>query len=424
MAGSDGSRARTSPARTRADDVAVTGLGLVSAAGIGAEETWQRVTTTTSPSHVGPHENLRDLPCDFAYTVAGLDIDRWMDVAASRVLAPFARFAVVAAHQAVTDAGLDPEAWEGGRVAVVIGSSHGGITYHDEQQRVLAERGPRRVAPSMASAITVNSAAGAVCRALGATGPGLGISTACASGTDAIGTGLQLLRAGVCDVAVVGGAEAPCSRPLIASGCQMRAMSRRRDEPAAAMRPFDADRDGFVVGEGAGLLVLERGDHARARGAAPRAWLRGYAATNDAHSPVAPSPEGEGLEQALRSALRAADVAPAEVGHVNAHGTSTVLNDTIESAVLHRVCGEGPLVTSTKAMTGHTLGASGGIETALTVLALQHRSVPPTVNLEALDPRIAVEVVAKEARPARLECAVKTSSGFGGHNAALVLTTA
>jgi 3-oxoacyl-[acyl-carrier-protein] synthase II len=287
---------------------------------------------------------------------------------------------------------------------------------------VLAEKGARRVSPKLAPLTTVNSAASSVCMDLGAHGPSLGVATACSSGTVAVGTALQLLRAGACDIAIAGGAESPRSRLLIASACQMRAVSTRRDDPASACRPFDADRDGFVVGEGAGLLVLERPDHARARNARVRAGIAGYGASSDAYSAVAPDPDGTGIERALRAAMADADVYSTQIGHVNAHGTSTVLNDSIEATMLHRVFGERPLVTSTKAMTGHTLGASGGIETALTVLALQHQLVPPTVNLRTRDVRIPIEVVSKEARPAAFDYAVKTSMGFGGHNAALVLT--
>jgi 3-oxoacyl-[acyl-carrier-protein] synthase II len=412
----------SAPGGPRPFTAAVTGLGMVTAAGIGAERTWREVCSATRPSGVGPHPALEGLTCDFVYTVDGLDIDARLGVATHRLMDRFAHLAVVAAREAVEDAGLDPATWDGERVAVVIGSAHGGLPFYDEQQAVLAERGPRRVSPKLSVVVTVNSGTGSVCRDLGARGPGLSLSTACASGTDAIGTAYQLLRAGACDIAIAGGAESACSRLLIASGCRMKAFSTRRENPSAAVRPFDADRDGFVVGEGAGLLVLERPEHARARGATVKAQLRGYGSTNDAYAAAAPHPDGAGLERALRTALADADMSAGDVDHVNAHGTSTVLNDLVEGAVLHRVCGDRPLVTSTKSMTGHTLGACGGIETALTVLALQHQTVPPTVNLESQDPEIPVEVVAKEARPARLECAVKTSLGFGGHNAALVLT--
>jgi 3-oxoacyl-[acyl-carrier-protein] synthase II len=401
---------------------AVTGLGLVTAAGVGVDAAWRGVTRADGPSSVGPVPELRDLPCDFMYTVDGLDTDALLGVTAKRMMDRFSQFAVLAAREAVADAGLDASVWDSQRVAVVIGSAHGGLPFYDEQSSVLAEKGARRVSPKLAPLTTVNSAASSVCMDLRAHGPSLGVATACSSGTVAVGTALQMLRAGACDIAIAGGAESPRSRLLIASACQMRAVSTRRDDPASACRPFDADRDGFVVGEGAGLLVLERPDHARARNARVRAGIAGYGASSDAYSAVAPDPDGTGIEHALRAAMADADVDSRQIGHVNAHGTSTVLNDLIEATMLHRVFGERPLVTSTKAVTGHTLGASGGIETALTVLALQHQLVPPTANLRTRDVRIPIEVVSKEARPAAFDCAVKTSMGFGGHNAALVLT--
>ncbi|WP_263167623.1 beta-ketoacyl-[acyl-carrier-protein] synthase family protein [Streptomyces sp. SCSIO ZS0520] len=404
--------------------VAVTGLGMVTAAGLDAARTWRSVTTATAPTGITHPEELRELPCDFFYAAHELDVDAHLGVAARRLMDRVAQLAVIAAREAVADAGLDTASWDGARVAVVIGSAHGGLPFYDRQAAVLAERGARRVSPMVSVLSTLNGPTGSVCRDLDARGPSLSLSTACASGTDAIGTAYQMLRADMCDLALAGGAESALSRLLVASGCQMKAMSTRRENPAAAVRPFDADRDGFVTGEGAGLLVLERPEHAAARGAKARAHLMGYGSTNDAYAPVAPEPDGRGLERALRTALAAAGLSGADLGHINAHGTSTALNDLVESRVLHRVCGEGPLVTSTKAMTGHTLGACGGIETALTVLALQHRLVPPTVNLDAQDPEIPVEVVAKAARAADLECAAKTSLGFGGHNAALVLTRA
>ncbi|MFJ8826673.1 beta-ketoacyl-[acyl-carrier-protein] synthase family protein [Streptomyces sp. NPDC102467] len=401
--------------------VAVTGLGLVTAAGIGVKETWSQVTGATAPRGVRRPPSLQDLPCDFMYTVGGLDIDAVLGVASSRLMDRFAQLAVVAAREAVADAGLGPDIWDSTRVAVVIGSAHGGLDFYDEQQSALTARGARRVSPRLAPLSVVNGAAGSVARDLGTRGPSLAVATACSSGTDAIGTALQLLRAGACDIAITGGAESMSSRAVFAGTCNAKALSTRTEDPAAACRPFDVDRDGFVVGEGAGILVLERADHARARGAGSRAAVLGYGAatSSEASSPVAPSEAG--IELALRAALTDADVGPGDIQHVNAHGTSTVMNDLVEAAVLHRVLGDGPLVTSTKAMTGHTLGAAGGIEAAFTVLALENQLVPATVNLQTQDPGVPVDVVAQSARTARLNCAMSTSLGFGGHNSVLVL---
>ncbi|MFF5726992.1 beta-ketoacyl-[acyl-carrier-protein] synthase family protein [[Kitasatospora] papulosa] len=403
---------------------AVTGVGLVTAAGVGADDAWRGVCDTSVAPSVPHLPELEGLPCDFMYTVDGLDTKAALGVAALRLMDRFSQLAVIAAREAVADAGLDPSVWDSGRVAVVIGSAHGGLPFYDEQHTILTERGARRVSPKLAPLSVVNGAASSVAMDLGVHGPSQAVSTACSSGTVAIGTAHQMLRAGACDIVVAGGAESVRSRLLIASACQMRAVSTRRDDPLAACRPFDTHRDGFVVGEGAGLLVMERPEHARARGATVRARVAGYGASSDAHSAVAPDPDGLGIERALRTALADADVDASDIGHVNAHGTSTVANDLIEATMLRRVLGEHLLVTSTKAMTGHTLGAAGGIESALTVLALQHQLVPPTGNLDAPDPAIPVDVVSKEARRAVFDCAVKTSLGFGGHNAALVLTRA
>ncbi len=394
----------------------------MTAAGVGAKATWHSVTQDSAPSGVRPQAELADLPCDFMYTIDGLDTTAILGIAAQRLMDRFAQLAVIAAREAVADAGLDQNTWDSSRVAVVIGSAHGGLPFYDQQHVLMSGRGARRVSPKLAPLAVVNSAASSVCMDLGAHGPSLGVATACSSGTVALGTAHQLLRAGVCDIAIAGGAESVCSRLLVASACQMKAVSTRREDPAAACRPFDVARDGFVIGEGAGILVLERPEHARARGAAVRAQVSGYGASSDAYAAVAPDPDGKGIERALRTALADADIAAGDVGHVNAHGTSTVINDLIEATALGRVLGDHPLVTSTKAMTGHTLGAAGGIETALTVLALEEQLVPPTVNLDVPDPEIPVEIVRREARPATFDCAVKTSLGFGGHNAALVLT--
>ncbi|MCF3141979.1 beta-ketoacyl-[acyl-carrier-protein] synthase family protein [Streptomyces platensis] len=409
-------------ARQEPFSAAVTGLGLVTAAGVGAKATWHTVTQEIVPGGVSHQEELADLPCDFMYTIADLDTTELLGVATQRLMDRFSQLAVIAAREAVADAGLDPESWDGGRVAVVIGSAHGGLPFYDQQHVAMAGRGARRVSPKLAPLTVVNSAASSVCMDLGAQGPSLGVATACSSGTVAVGTAHQLLRAGVCDIAIAGGAESVLSRLLIASACQMKAVSTRRDDPATACRPFDVDRDGFVVGEGAGLLVLERPEHASARRAPVRAHIRGYGASSDAYAAVAPDPEGNGIERALRSALADAQVQGRDVGHVNAHGTSTIVNDRVEATVLRRVLGDHPLVTSTKGMTGHALGAAGGIETALTVLALEQQLVPPTANLDVPDPRVPIDIVRKEARQAAFDCAVKTSLGFGGHNAALVLT--
>jgi 3-oxoacyl-[acyl-carrier-protein] synthase II len=269
----------------------------------------------------------------------------------------------------------------------------------------------------------VNMVAGYVAIDIGAQGPSLVTAAACASGTMAVGIGRDLLRAGSCDVVVAGGTESALTPLLIAGFSRMGVLSRRAGDPGAASRPFDAGRDGFVAAEGAGVLVLERTEDAVARGARVRGVVRGYGCATDAYHVSAPEPDGQGLERALRAALADAGLDARDVDHVNAHGTSTRVNDLTEGRVLHRVLGDRPLVTSTKGVTGHPLAAAGAIEAAYTVLALEHQAVPPTANLMNLDPGVEINVVAGAPASAPIEVAVTTSMGFGGHNAALVLTS-
>jgi 3-oxoacyl-[acyl-carrier-protein] synthase II len=284
--------------------------------------------------------------------------------------------------------------------------------------------GPRKVSPLMVPMFLPNMVAGQVAIDIGARGPGLVVATACASGTTAVGVARDLLRSGACDVVLAGAAESALT-PLIVTGLsRMGALSRRDGDAGTASRPFDADRDGFVVAEGAGILVLERPADALARRARVRALVRGYGAATDAHHATAPEPDGRGVEQALRAALADAGLDGTDVDHVNAHGTSTPAGDLVEGRVLRRVLGDRALVTSTKGVTGHPLAAAGAMEAAFTALAIEHATVPPTANLTRLDPRLEIDVVHGASRRAAIEVAVSTSMGFGGHNAALVLTAA
>ncbi|WP_059013467.1 beta-ketoacyl-[acyl-carrier-protein] synthase family protein [Streptomyces specialis] len=402
---------------------AITGLGIVSAAGIGAKATWDSVLHG-SVGHITRLPALAGLPQDFLYDIPDFDADAVLGRSRARQMDRFAQLAVAAAREALADAGLEPSDWDATRVAVLVGSSHGGLTVYDEQTRTMNDKGDRRVSPLLTPLSLLNAAAGSVCLDTGARGPSMGLAAACASGATAIGTARMMLQAGLCDIAIAGGAESMRSRALFASCCRARAVSTRTGDPAAALRPFDADRDGMVSGEGAGMLILERPEHARARGADIRALVTGYGASSDGHSPAAPDPTGAGIERALRDALADAGLAPSDLDMVNAHGTATIAGDAIEAAMLHRVLPHHPPVTSTKAVTGHTLGASGAIETALTVLAMETSAVPPTANLERQDPDVHLDIPTGRARPARLAAAAKTSLGFGGHNAALVLTRA
>jgi 3-oxoacyl-(acyl-carrier-protein) synthase len=330
--------------------------------------------------------------------------------------------ALAASREAVASSGLDPGTWDGARVGVVIGCGLGGVSTWEKQHRNLLGGGPETVSALLIPMLVPNMVAGHIAMDCRATGPNFVTATACASGATAIGCALGLLRAGTCDVVITGGAEAGVSPLMVTGFAQMGALSRRLGEPAAASRPFDADRDGFVIGEGSGILVLERAADARARGARIWALLAGYGGSADAHHMTAPHPDGDGLRRAVLAALSDAGLAPDEIDHVNAHGTATPLNDAVEARMLQGLPGMRAAVTSTKGVVGHSLGAAGAIEAAFCVLAVADGLVPPTANLDSLDSRIELDVVAKAARRQRVDVAVSNSAGFGGQNAALVFT--
>jgi 3-oxoacyl-[acyl-carrier-protein] synthase II len=402
--------------------IAVTGLGLVSPAGLGVQENWERVCSGRSTARTDP--DLDGLPVDFSCRVPGFDPTLLVDRKMAWRLDRFVHLAIAAAREAVTDARLDPQTWDGARVGVVLGCGLGGVGTWETQHRRLVEAGPGRVSPMLIPMLVPNMVAGQVAMAFGATGPNLVTATACASGTTAIGTALNLLRTGTCDVVLTGGSEAGVSPLIVTAFAQMGALSRRRDDPASASRPFDADRDGFVIAEAAGILVLERLEDATARRSRIRACLAGYGATADAHHATAPDPTGRGVERAIRAALTDAGLSTADVVHVNAHGTSTPLNDATEAKVLHRVFGDAVAVTSTKGVTGHALGAAGAIEAAYAVLAVEHGVIPPTANLEHPDRDIALDIVTGTARRGPVTVALSNSFGFGGQNAVLAVATA
>ena len=400
--------------------VVVTGLGAVTPAGLDVETSWDRVCSGISAAAVDPElGGAVRISC----RVPGFDAAGHLGAGASWRLDRFVQLAVVAARQAVASAGLDPCTWDGARVGVVLGNSLGGSTTFERQHRELIAGGEEDVSPLLVPMTMVNMVAGQVSTDCSARGPSLVVATACASGTTAVGIGRDLLRAGACDVVLAGGTESAISPAVIAGLTRMGALSRRAD-PATASRPFDADRDGFVVAEGAGVLVLERDADARARRAPRLATVAGFGASADAHHITAPAPGGAGLQQALRGALADAGLDPADVEHVNAHGTSTPLNDATEAQALREVLGQGAAVTSTKGVTGHLLAAAGAVEAAFTVLALRDGLLPPTANLVRLDPMIDIDVVHGEARKVPLRTAVSTSMGFGGLNAAVAMTAA
>ncbi|MFW6689467.1 beta-ketoacyl-[acyl-carrier-protein] synthase family protein [Streptomyces sp. MAR4 CNX-425] len=404
-------------------DAAVTGIGMVTAAGVGTAATWEAVKEAAATAAREVPE-LAGMPVSFACTVPDFDAAAHVGRRKAWRLDRSNQLAVAAAAEAVADSGLDPSDWDGARVGVVLGCGLGGATSWEKQYDALRDGGPAAVSATLIPMLVPNMSSGYVAMEIGARGPNLVTATACASGTTAVGTARELLRSGVCDVVVTGGTES-CVVPSISTGfSQMGALSGRREDITGASRPFDVDRDGFVLAEGAAVLVLERQADAEARKAGIRARVSGYGASADAYNATAPDPEGSGAELALRAALADADLAPRDIRHVNAHGTSTPLNDRMESRLIRRVLGDRPSVTSVKGVLGHSLGAAGAIEAAVTVLSVEHAYVPPTANLDSQDPEIGLDVVAKEGREAPAGPAVSNSFGFGGQNAVLVFTAA
>ena len=404
-------------------DIAITGLGLVTPAGIGVDASWQGILRGESAAAKDP--NLAGIPIDISCRVADFDADALIGRKAARRLDRFVQLGLVAAREAIEDSGLDTVSWDAARVGAVIGCGMGGAGTWEAQHRIMLERGPERVSPLLIPMLIPNMVAGHIAIEFNAKGPNLVTATACTSGATAIGVARDLLRTGACDVVIAGGSEAGLTPLSIAAFGQMHALSGRVDDPAAASRPFDADRDGFVAAEAAGILILERLADADARGARTRARLIGYGASADAHHITAPDPEGIGVGLAVKTALDDAGIAPSEVSHINAHGTSTPLNDAAESRVIRRIFGDdAPPVTSTKGVTGHSLGAAGAIEAAFSALTLQNGLLPPTANLDKLDPQIDLDVVHDEPRRADAQVVMSNSFGFGGQNGVLVLARA
>lgn len=335
----------------------------------------------------------------------------------------YTQFAVAATDLALKDAGIAPGTVDPDRVGVVLGCGIGGIETFEEQTRVLVARGPNRVSPFFVPMMIANMGAGYIAIMNGFYGPNSTVVTACASSNQAIGEAFRIIQRGEADLMVTGGAEAAITPVGIAGFCAMKAMSTRNDEPARACRPFDAGRDGFVVGEGAAILILERMERALERGAHIYAEIAGYGQSCDAYHITAPDPDGSGAAKAMERALADAGLRPEEVSYINAHGTSTPLNDKVETMAIKKVFGEFAYrlpISSTKSMTAHLLGAAGGIEAAACVLSITHGIIPPTINYEEPDPDCDLDYVPGKARKAQVEVAVSNGFGFGGHNAALV----
>ena len=410
--------------------VVVTGLGALTPIGNTVEEFWagltqgrSGITPITKFDATGRTEGGEPrFPTRIAGEVRGFDPLAYVDKKEARRLDPFVQYAVACSVMAVADAGLDTGQVDATRFGVLIGSGIGGISTLLEWHQVMLTKGPDRVSPFFIPMLIVNMASGLVSMRFGAKGPNSSVVTACATGNHAIGDACKLIQRGVADVMIAGGAEAIIVPLTIAGFCAMKAMSTRNDEPEKASRPFDAGRDGFVCGEGGGVLVLEALDHARRRDARIYAEVVGYGLTGDAHHMTAPDPEGDGAARAMQAALDDAGLAAADVAYINAHGTSTPYNDRFETLAIKRVFGDHArrlAVSSTKSMTGHLLGAAGGIEAIATVLALHHGLLPPTINYETPDPDCDLDYVPNQARKQDVEVALSNAFGFGGTNATL-----
>ncbi|MFL4909704.1 beta-ketoacyl-[acyl-carrier-protein] synthase family protein [Streptomyces sp. MMS24-I2-30] len=398
--------------------VAVTGIGLITPAGIGVEENWERICegrglAAKDPELVGA---AADISCrvptfDAAEVVGAREVWR---------TDRFVQLALVAAKEAVADAGLDPGRWDGSRVGIVVGSAAGGVSTLETQHERFLSQGSKGVSALFHPMALVNMVSGRMAIEYGATGPNLVTATACASGATAIGVARDLLLSGACDVVLAGGTEAAVTPTFVTGFARMGALYSGTLPPEQASRPFDANRSGFVIGEGAGILVLERVSDAHARGAHVWARLLGYGATCDAHHATSPHPTGQGIEDAMRLACRDAGVPPQDVQHVNAHGTSTRLNDATEASAIALLGSQRVAVTSTKGVTGHTLGAAGAVEAAYTALSLARQTIPPTANLDQLDSEVRLDIVSESPRAVALDHALSNSSGFGGHNVSLL----
>lgn len=404
--------------------VVITGVGVISPVGNDAQTFW--ASLLAGKSGIGPvtHFDASEFPTRIAGEVKDFDPSAFMDKKDVKRTDRFVQFALAATKMALEDARLKIEEQDPERVGVYIGSGIGGLATWEDQHRVLLEKGPRRVSPFLIPMMIANMAAGQVSIHFGLKGPNSAPITACATGTHAIGDAFKIIQRGEADVMVAGGTEATI-RPLAFAGfCAAKAMSTRNDEPEKASRPFDKDRDGFVMGEGAGVLILEELEHAKRRGAPIIAEVIGYGMSADAFHLTQPDPDGDGAKRAMLAAIRDAGIRPEEVDYINAHGTSTELNDKVETQAIKAAFGEHAYklaVSSTKSMTGHMLGAAGAVEAIATALALRDQILPPTINYETPDPACDLDYVPNEARRAPVRVALSNSFGFGGHNATIAL---
>jgi 3-oxoacyl-[acyl-carrier-protein] synthase II len=401
--------------------VVVTGVGAVTPLGSNIETTWSNIKNGVSGVKPLTRVNADEYPAKVAAEITDFNVEEFIDKKEARKMDRFTHYAVAASLMAVKDAELTINEENAPRVGVWIGSGIGGMETFENQFETFLNRGYRRVSPFFVPMMIPDMATGQVSITLGARGFNSCTVTACATGTNSIGDAFKVIQRGDADVMVTGGAEAPITRMSVAGFCANTALSTNQD-PNKASRPFDKNRDGFVMGEGAGIVILEELEHALARGAKIYAEIVGYGATGDAYHITAPAPEGEGGARAMKMALDDGDLKPEDIDYINAHGTSTEYNDKFETFAIKTVFGEHAYklaVSSTKSMTGHLLGAAGGVEAIFTVLALKENVLPPTINLETPDPECDLDYVPNEARHKEIKAAISNSLGFGGHNATI-----
>ncbi len=403
--------------------VLVTGIGIVSPLGLDVASTWDGLVNGRSGVDFITAFDSEAFDTHFAAEVKGFDPENYLDRKDARRMDRFAQFATVAAQQACRQAGLEPGSTDPYRIGVIIGSGIGGIGTLSQQHQILIERGPKRVSPFLIPMMLGDMASAQVSMVTGSMGANYCMVSSCSSGADALGQAWAMIRRGQEDIVLAGGSEAPVVPVAVAGFNALRALSRFNEDPTKASRPFDIQRDGFVMGEGAAVLVVESEESANRRGVTPMAEIKGYAATSDAHHLVEPMESGESAARAMTEALEEAGVDPSEVDYVNAHGTSTPLNDRHETKAIKAALGEDAYrvpVSSSKSMTGHLLGSGGALEAGICILAMKHSLIPPTINLAEPDPDCDLDYTPNQARSKELNITMSNSFGFGGHNSVLV----
>ena len=406
--------------------VVVTGLGMVSPLGVGNEPTWQALVE--GRSGIGPitRFDASNYPCRIAGEVRGFEPEKWIEKKEVKKSDTFIHYAIAAAQMAVDDAGLDCAGCDSDRVGVIIGSGIGGLPLIEQTHQILIERGPGRISPFFIPGLIVNLAAGQISIRFRCRGPSSAPATACATGAHAIGDAFKVIQRDEADVMFAGGSEAVITPLAVGGFASMRALSTRNDDPQTASRPWDANRDGFVMGEGAGILILEEIEHAKKRGATIYCELTGYGMSSDAYHITSPAEDGSGMTRVMQRALKDARLNPEDIGYINAHGTSTPVGDRTETVAIKSTFGEhakSVAVSSTKSMTGHLLGAAGGLESAIAAMTVKTGIIPPTINYETPDPACDLDYVPNQAREKKVRHVLSNSFGFGGTNASLIFST-